>query len=223
MVYPQSPVLEIGTNFTATCVIINTLEVTSDDLIWNLSKTTVPREQYKRINSTALSVTISIQGEEYEWLYCIAKKESGFVFTNKAKLTHGIRLERGYRPEKPDNLSCVALHKDQNVIDDLITCKWNSVGRQTKGVRTSYNLTVDVQGTLMHSDSTEQNFVQVPLKLFPNHMTLDIWVDGHNALGTVTSDILSDNAPKVEVDSLGPGRVPHRNFKSSLKSLIGAI
>ncbi|KAM8871474.1 interleukin-6 receptor subunit beta isoform 2-T3 [Synchiropus picturatus] len=194
MVYPQSPVLEIGTNFTATCVITNTLEVTSDDLIWNLSKTTVPREQYKRINNTALSVTISVQGEEYEWLYCIAKKESDFVFTNKGKLTNGIRLEKGYRPEKPDNLSCVALHKGQNVIDDLITCKWNSVGRQTKGVRTSYNLTVDVQGTLMHSDSTEQNFVQVPLKLFPNHMTLDIWVDGHNALGTVTSDLLSDNA-----------------------------
>ncbi|KAM9821019.1 interleukin-6 receptor subunit beta [Neosynchiropus ocellatus] len=45
-----------------------------------------------------------------------------------------------------------------------------------------------------HSQPTEQNFVQVPLEIFPNHLTLDIWVDAHNALGTVTSELLSDNA-----------------------------
>uniref|UniRef100_A0A3Q0RNS2 Immunoglobulin C2-set-like ligand-binding domain-containing protein n=1 Tax=Amphilophus citrinellus TaxID=61819 RepID=A0A3Q0RNS2_AMPCI len=54
VIAPQSPVVEIGTNFTATCMIINTTEVTADDLFWKLSETTVPKEQYMKISrSTA--------------------------------------------------------------------------------------------------------------------------------------------------------------------------
>lgn len=95
VIAPQSPVLEIGTNFTATCMIINTAEVTADCLYWNLSKTTIPTEQYTKINRTAISVTIPITSEEPEWLYCLCKKVSSYVVLNKGKFLHGILLTKG--------------------------------------------------------------------------------------------------------------------------------
>lgn len=95
LIAPQSPVLEVGTNFTATCMIINTAEVTADDLYWNLSKTTVPKEQYTKINKTALNVTILITGETNEWLFCLCKEKSPFVVLNNGKFIHGINIEKG--------------------------------------------------------------------------------------------------------------------------------
>lgn len=88
---PESPELEIGRNFTATCVIVNTTELTADDLYWNLSKMTVPEEQYTKINRSALSVTITVTGEKKEWLYCHSRRVS---FLNQRGLTHGILLKK---------------------------------------------------------------------------------------------------------------------------------
>lgn len=95
LIAPQSPVLEVGTNFTATCLIINTAEVTADDLYWNLSKTIVPEEQYTKINKTALNVTILITDETNGWLLCLCKKKSAFVVLNKGKFMHGINIVKG--------------------------------------------------------------------------------------------------------------------------------
>lgn len=95
LIAPQSPVLEIGTNFTATCMIFNTAEVTADDLYWNISKTTVPKEQYTKINKTALNVTILIKGETSEWLYCLCKPKSAFLTLNNGRFMHGINIVKG--------------------------------------------------------------------------------------------------------------------------------
>lgn len=95
VVGPESPVLEIGTDFMATCKIINTDEVTADDLYWNLTQTTVPKEQYTKINQSALNVTIPITTENKEWLFCFCKKVSPYVVLNKGKFMHGITLTKG--------------------------------------------------------------------------------------------------------------------------------
>lgn len=95
VIAPQSPVLEIGTTFTATCMIINTAEVTADDLYWNVSTTTVPKEQYTKINRSALNVTIFITNEKPEWLFCLCKKKSPYVALNEGKFIHGIHLTKG--------------------------------------------------------------------------------------------------------------------------------
>lgn len=94
LVTPQSPALEIGSNFTATCVIVNTKDLTADDLYWNLSKTTVPEEHYTRINRTAVSVTIAVAGEKREWLYCHGRRLSHH---SREDLTHGILLRKACR------------------------------------------------------------------------------------------------------------------------------
>uniref|UniRef100_A0A3Q3GL41 Fibronectin type-III domain-containing protein n=1 Tax=Labrus bergylta TaxID=56723 RepID=A0A3Q3GL41_9LABR len=85
--FPQPPVVELGSNFTATCVVINTTEVTADDLYWNLSGTTLPRELYSKINSTALSVTFTITSERQEWLLCQCGKTSPDVFLYLSRIS----------------------------------------------------------------------------------------------------------------------------------------
>lgn len=95
MIAPQSPLLEMGTNFTATCMITNTTEITADDLYWNLSGTIVSKEQYTKINRSALSVTIPVTSEKREWLLCRCKKRSTHVVLNQGRFIHGITLTKG--------------------------------------------------------------------------------------------------------------------------------
>ncbi|MEQ2177946.1 hypothetical protein GOODEAATRI_009054 [Goodea atripinnis] len=96
VIAPQSPVVEIGTNFTATCMIINTAEVTAGDLYWNLSiSSVIPEQYYTKINASALGVTVPITREESEWLLCHCKKRSPYVVLNKSMFTHGIWLTKG--------------------------------------------------------------------------------------------------------------------------------
>lgn len=94
--FPQNPVIEIGTNFTATCLIFNTTEVTADDLYWKLSDVNIPREQYRKINNSAVSVTVPItRDRSMEWLFCLCNKKSNYVILNKGKFMHGLSLRTG--------------------------------------------------------------------------------------------------------------------------------
>lgn len=108
VITPQSPVLEIGTTFTATCM-INTNEVTADDLYWKLLNVTVSKEHYTKINRSALSVTIPVTGEKSEWLMCQCKKDSNYVTLNKGKFIHGITLTKGCKFLLPECVEPVAV------------------------------------------------------------------------------------------------------------------
>lgn len=94
VIAPQSPVVQIGSNLTAICMINNTTEVTADDLYWKLSEI-IPKEHYIKINSSALNVTVTIRSEKSEWLFCSCKTESHYVVLNRGKFTHGIWLRKG--------------------------------------------------------------------------------------------------------------------------------
>lgn len=193
VITPQSPVLEIGTNFTATCMIINTVEATADDLFWNLSKISIPKEQYTKVNRSALNVTILVTGEEPEWLFCLCKKKSSYVFLNEGRFIHGIHLTKGYHLEKPENLSCLAVQENTH-ISPIFSCVWEPVGRQTISVSTTYMLHVKVISALAYNNSSTSNSAQVSLDVFPNHMTMEIWVEARNKLGTVESEHLKEDA-----------------------------
>lgn len=192
VIAPQSPVVEIGTNFTATCMIINTTEVTADDLYWKLSETTVPKEQYMKISRSALNVTVAIRNENSEWLYCTCKKQSHYFFLNKGKFIHGIWLRKGYRPEKPKNLSCIAVQEDKH-ISPSIRCQWEAVGPQTEVVPTNYTLFVKIgvnDKIYSASESGPTNSIKVDLGVYPFFVSLDIWVVAQNDLGKEESEHL---------------------------------
>ena len=162
-ILPQSPAVEIGKNFTATCILANTSKATADDIIWYSSKI-IPREQYTKINTSAVNVTITITSETQSWLFCKVNK------SKDTKDTYGIELHKGCKflcvcvcvcvctniyftgficylfnpgsvnivvffafldpPEKPENLSCVALQVDQKISFN-ITCSWDVRKRGT--------------------------------------------------------------------------------------------
>uniref|UniRef100_A0A3Q3IHZ7 Fibronectin type-III domain-containing protein n=1 Tax=Monopterus albus TaxID=43700 RepID=A0A3Q3IHZ7_MONAL len=189
---PQSPVLEIGTNFTATCLILNTDKITADDLYWNISETTVPKEQYTKLNSSALNVTLLVTDKISGWLFCVCKKQIPDVDLNRGKFIHGILLETGYRPEKPENLSCIAVQEGKE-ISRVISCEWESVGRQTLHVPTTYTLRV-VSTDAHYNVSTRENHAELRMTVFPNHVSMEIWVEAHNKLGAVESEHLKENA-----------------------------
>ncbi|KAM9338384.1 interleukin-6 receptor subunit beta [Symphorus nematophorus] len=197
VVAPEAPVLEIGTNFTATCKIIDTAAITADALYWNVSKTTVPKEQYSKINNSTLNVTISVAGEKPEWLLCLTKPVSPFVVFNRGRFMHGIYLTKGYFPKKPENLSCMAVQEDTDLspISPTLTCVWEPVGRQTPEVPTEYTLNVKIH--LQEKTFTvpaHENGSQVTLDIFPHHMTLEIWVEARNKLGQTESEHLKEDA-----------------------------
>ncbi|GAA6227209.1 interleukin-6 receptor subunit beta isoform X1 [Lates japonicus] len=193
VITPQDPVLDIETNFTATCMIINTAEVTVDDLYWTLSGTTVPKEQYTKINRSTLNVTFRVTSEEREWLMCRCKKVSVSVILNEGKFMHGIFLTKGYLPGKPENLSCVA-PQEGDQISPTVTCYWEPVGRQSKDVPTTYTLFFKIINYGTFNVSTQESSSQVFLNIFPMFMEVEVWVVAHNKLGTIESEHLNKEA-----------------------------
>ncbi|KAK7895853.1 hypothetical protein WMY93_021178 [Mugilogobius chulae] len=197
---PQNPVLEIGTNFTATCLINNTTEVTADDLRWKLAQREIPPEQYKKINDSALSVTITITDKTPEWLFCFSQKKSVHVKLNSGKYLHGIYLRKGYFPKKPENLSCIAV-QEHIYISQFIKCQWESANQQAGDFSTSYRLNVHILASISSfrtfNKTTQTNSAVIDTEVFPNFMFLEIWVEAENRLGKVESEHLTTEANSI--------------------------
>lgn len=60
---PEAPVVPLGSNFTAVCVLkekcMRNFHVSADDIFWKTNHVAVPREQYAALNGTASSVTFT--------------------------------------------------------------------------------------------------------------------------------------------------------------------
>lgn len=85
--------MEIGKEFTATCVVYEAAKATVDDIYWTSGGVIVPKEQYTKINDSAVNVTIPITRETGKWLLC--KKNESPSSLNKSKTIHGIELTKG--------------------------------------------------------------------------------------------------------------------------------
>ncbi|XP_028318882.1 interleukin-6 receptor subunit beta isoform X1 [Gouania willdenowi] len=189
MTSPQHAVLEIGSNFTATCTLINTTEATADDLYWKLGNAIVPPERYTKINSTSVNVTVTVSERSNEILYCHCRNVSLYVRLHHDHFYHGIVLVKGYRPEKPLNLSCTAL-QEQTFISPTLSCEWVALRRQTTQVPTNYTLYVKIilsNETFNQTSDKIKNEAQVTMGTFHNHSPLDIWVEVRNKLGRIES------------------------------------
>ncbi|XP_071371765.1 interleukin-6 receptor subunit beta [Centroberyx affinis] len=218
MIAPQSPVVEIGSNFTAMCVLINTSEATADDLCWRSSDTLIPKEQYTKINESAVNVTITITSETHPWLFCECKKESSpYVMMHQGKFIHGIILEKGYPPEKPENLSCVAV-QEKSLISPQISCTWEPGTRGSKDVITNYTLNVAMLGETQKEAAKQNKNGIIKWGVFPNHMRLDIWVEAENKLGKVESEhLIEESEWFVKTNPPTDMKViPEKDFPTSL-------
>ncbi|XP_029921136.1 interleukin-6 receptor subunit beta-like isoform X2 [Myripristis murdjan] len=190
MVVPQSPVVEIGSNFTATCMLINTSEATADDLYWISSRSVIPKEQYTKISGSAVNVTITITRDTPQWLLCKCRKPSSpYITIHEGKFVHGILLRKGYHPEKPENLSCVAI-QEKDLISPNITCVWEPGIYRSQDLKTKYTLCVTLPGETQKVEAKQNNSAQITFQIFPNHVELDFWVEAENMLGKAESEHL---------------------------------
>lgn len=187
MIAPQSPVLQIGTNFTAMCWLKNTTEVTAEDLIWKLAKNIIPKEQYTTINSSALNVTFTVTSDTPLWLFC-SKKDSPHVKLNPIQYLHGISLRKGYPPQKPKNLSCIA-RQDKMYISPIMRCEWEPRQQQRGDFKTTYTLNV-MTSSDSYNNTTQESSAEIKMKIFPNFLTMEIWVEAGNLLGKEESEHL---------------------------------
>lgn len=210
---PQNPQLQIGTNFTATCLIKNTTEVTTDDLRWKLAKSEIPKEHYRKINDSALNVTITVTEKTPSWLFCFSKKDSVHVKLNSGKYFHGIYLKKDYLPKKPTNLSCIALQEAMS-ISKTINCKWEPKTQRHLDFKTVYTLNLNILHFKRFNVTTEESSANITTDLFPNFFSLIIWVEAENALGKVESERLTVDA----ISLVKPNPPSHINIISE-KSL----
>uniref|UniRef100_A0A8C1Z6S6 Interleukin 6 signal transducer n=1 Tax=Cyprinus carpio TaxID=7962 RepID=A0A8C1Z6S6_CYPCA len=180
----SSIALEVGKNFTATCHLLEGSGYTSDDIEWNLKDLSIEKQFYRKINQTAVGVTVNASSDMSGWLRCSAAK----------KCMYGITLYPGYPPLKPKNLSCIAVQEDK-VISPNLNCSWDP-GSRDPLLDTTYTVYVyvNVSSQTYKADCNQRlaRYCVVNLVNFPNHVLLTVWVEVKNALGSERSDTLEE-------------------------------
>lgn len=77
----SSIALEVGKNFTATCHLLEGSGYTSDDIEWNLKDLRIEKQFYRKINQTAVGVTVNASSDMSGWLRCSAAKKCMYGIT----------------------------------------------------------------------------------------------------------------------------------------------
>uniref|UniRef100_A0A8C7AUQ0 Interleukin-6 receptor subunit beta n=1 Tax=Neovison vison TaxID=452646 RepID=A0A8C7AUQ0_NEOVI len=189
---PESPVVQLGSNFTAVCVLkekcMDYFHVNASYIFWKTNHLTVPKEQYTTINKTASSVTFTDTSSLNTQLTCNIR-----TFGQIDQNVYGIRIISGLPPEKPKNLSCIVNEGKK------MMCQWDP-GRETY-LETNFTL---------KSEWATEKFADCKTKRdTPTSCTVDyspvyfvnteVWVEAENALGKVTSDHINfDPVDKVK-------------------------
>ncbi|XP_008689629.1 interleukin-6 receptor subunit beta isoform X3 [Ursus maritimus] len=189
---PESPVVQLGSNFTAVCVLkekcMDYFHVNASYIFWKTNHLTVPKEQYTIINRTASSVTFTDTSLLNTQLTCNIR-----TFGQIDQNVYGIRIISGLPPEKPKNLSCIVNEGKK------MMCQWDP-GRETY-LETNFTLksewaTEKFADCKTKRDTPTSCTVDYSPVYFVN---IEVWVEAENALGKVTSDHINfDPVDKVK-------------------------
>ncbi|XP_015193115.2 interleukin-6 receptor subunit beta [Lepisosteus oculatus] len=185
-IVPESPVIELNTNFTATCVLSESgmlkTQATADDVFWRFKNYNIPRDHYTKINNSAVSITVNVTRELEKPLTCNVLSHGQIE-----QVVYGIFFETGYPPEKPQNLTCQVLQSGGS-LSPLMQCSWDP-GNRDPILVTSYTLVAKKFSSKYSSQST-QNHGELDFKVMPVFTYVSIWVEVENRLGKVESDKL---------------------------------
>ncbi|NWZ31744.1 IL6RB protein, partial [Asarcornis scutulata] len=184
-IIPESPVLALGSNFTALCILNESCldfgNIYANQIIWKIKNKVVPREQYREINRTVSSVTFNDTSSLATPLTCNVLAD-GQIEQN----IYGITVTLGLPPEKPTNLSCI-VHQ-QSKLTYPMTCTWNP-GRHTfldTHFKLKYRWPRENFPDCIPKDANNSCTI-CDVQFFVN---LEVWVEVANALGKNESDRL---------------------------------
>ncbi|KAF1614066.1 UNVERIFIED_CONTAM: Interleukin-6 receptor subunit beta, partial [Eudyptes robustus] len=184
-IIPESPVLALGSNFTALCILNESCldfgNIYANQIIWKIKNRVVPKEQYREINRTVSSVTFNDTSSLATPLTCNILAD-GQIEQN----IYGITVTIGLPPEKPKNLSCI-VHQVSKLTYPM-TCTWNP-GRHTfldTHFRLKYRWPQENFPDCIPKDVNNSCTI-TDVQFFVN---LEVWVEAANALGKAESDPL---------------------------------
>ncbi|KAJ1209887.1 hypothetical protein NDU88_005259, partial [Pleurodeles waltl] len=128
-VKPPSPVVERGSTITFSCILDKSqLSYTnSSSIFWRLNSSSIPPIDYTVVNETVSNVTLHNFTATSGYLSCLVRYAS-----LSPQLLQQIEVTSGYRPEVPQNISCIYFHENN------FTCTW-APGRDTE-LQTNYLL-----------------------------------------------------------------------------------
>uniref|UniRef100_A0A8C8ZW02 Interleukin-6 receptor subunit beta n=1 Tax=Prolemur simus TaxID=1328070 RepID=A0A8C8ZW02_PROSS len=208
---PESPVVHLGSNFTAVCVLkedcMDYFHVNANFIVWKMSHFTIPKEQYTIINKTAASVTLTDVASLNIQLTC-----NILTFGQIEQNIYGITLISGLPPEKPKNLNCI-VNEGRKMM-----CYWDP-GRETY-LETNFTLksewaTEKFADCKTKRDTPTSCTVDYSPVYFVN---MEVWVEAENALGKVTSDHINFDP----VDKVKPN-APHNLSVSNSEELSSIL
>lgn len=189
-IYPEFPVVQRGSNFTAICVLkekcLQQYDVNASFIVWKTNHVAVPKEQVTVINRTTSSVTFTDMILPTVQLTC-----NVLSFGQIEQNVYGTTVLSGFPPDIPTNLSCI-VNEGKNML-----CQWDP-GRETF-LETNYTLKSEWATEKFPDCLTKHGtscMVSYPPIYFVN---IEVWVEAENALGKVSSEGINfDPVDKVK-------------------------
>ncbi|KAM4723437.1 LOW QUALITY PROTEIN: cytokine receptor-like factor 1a [Anableps anableps] len=183
IVYPQDPVLRMGSNLTVSCWVHPDIGVHANSLFWTLNGQQLPSSLYRVLSPTNLSVTLVGLNASRQ-----TSGDNLVCHNHKGHILAGSCLYVGMPPEKP-KLTCWS----RNTKD--LTCSWAPGGKGETNIKTQYKLKYKLRwyGTEKecedyHIDTQRYSCsITQDLHLFTPY---EIWVEASNRWAGLTSDVI---------------------------------
>ncbi|EGV96937.1 interleukin-6 receptor subunit beta isoform X1 [Cricetulus griseus] len=189
-IYPEFPVVQRGSNFTAICVLkekcLQQYYVNASYIVWKTNHVAVPKEQVTVINRTTSSVTFTDMVLQTVQLTC-----NVLSFGQIEQNVYGTTVLSGFPPDIPTNLSCI-VNEGKNML-----CHWDP-GRETY-LETNYTLKSEWP-TEKFADCHSKHGTSCMVSFSPIYfVNIEVWVEAENALGKVSSEAINfDPVDKVK-------------------------
>ncbi|XP_034379200.1 interleukin-6 receptor subunit beta [Arvicanthis niloticus] len=189
-IYPEFPVVQRGSNFTAICVLkekcLHQYLVNASYIVWKTNHVAVPKEQVTVINRTTSSVTFTDMTLQNVQLTC-----NILSFGQIEQNVYGTTILSGFPPDIPTNLSCI-VNEGKNM-----QCHWDP-GRETY-LETNYTLKSE-WATEKFPDCQTKHGTSCIVSYRPIYfVNMEVWVEAENALGKASSESVNfDPVDKVK-------------------------
>ncbi|XP_077587350.1 cytokine receptor-like factor 1a isoform X2 [Stigmatopora nigra] len=184
LVYPQDPVLRVGSDLTASCWVHPDVGLHAASLYWTLNGQRLAASAYRTLSANNLSVTLSALNASRQ-----TSGDNLVCHDREGRVLAGSCVYVGMPPEKPRNLTCWS----RNTKD--LTCTWTPGGTGETSIRTQYVLKYKLRWYGKEKECEDSAHsppfscaITRDLHLFTPY---EIWVEASNRLGRAASDVLT--------------------------------
>uniref|UniRef100_A0A8C3DAL2 Uncharacterized protein n=1 Tax=Corvus moneduloides TaxID=1196302 RepID=A0A8C3DAL2_CORMO len=206
-IFPSSPKIERGSPLKLFCVLRKSYlpQRNASHIIWKLNDELIASENCNIVNETVSSVTIRNFTYNTAYVKCLMNLD-------KEQLLAHTEVKSGFRPDRPENISCIYFYKDN------LTCTWNA-GRET-----SFTTNYTLYRKLMNSPNTVsscQNTTESCSFFYPNtpyDRDFCFQVEAKNVLGSSSSDCI--HIPLIKIEKFAPPEILSVKKIPGIKQLL---